>query len=154
MGTYRPEKLDQIVRGMKALGEVLVPFNFPLAPLTTEDDLGLFKAREAMVDGYKLYIHYQKSDYSIYFIETLQIHNTASPFLPFGLICKLGKRFLGNSHLSLVEMFRDNRKIYLWSLCTDKQGNSLALPNNPQVEKCVYEGFHYSYLQPNQVDFF
>ena len=154
MGIYKPEKLDQVVHGMKALGEILVPFNFPLAPLPTEDDLGLFKAREAVVDGYQIYIHYQKSDYSVYFIETVQVHNTGSPFLPFSLVCKLGKRFLGNRHLSLVEMFRENRKIYLWSLCSDKQGNALPLPNNPQVEECVFEGFQYSYLQPSQIDFF
>lgn len=154
MGVYKPEKLDEVVRGMKALGEVLVPFNFPRSPLPMEDDLGLFKARQAVVDGYSVYIHYQKSDYAVYYIETVQIHNMNAPFLPFSLVCKLGKRFLGQQHLSLVEMFRDNKKIYLWSLCTDKQGNALSLPNNPSVEECVFEGFQYHYLQPNQVDFF
>lgn len=149
----KPPSLSEIINVMKGVGEVLVPFNFPRTSYSPEDDLAIFKAREAVIDGYSLYIHYQKSDYDTYFIETLQIHNTKTPFIPFQVICKLGRRFLGSSNLSLIELFREHRKIYVWSLFTDKQGNPIP-PINETLEKCEYEGFEYSYMQPSQADFF
>ena len=110
-------KIDDVVKEMKALGEVLVPFNYPIKPITSwEDELSIFKVRELTIDGYEIFIHYMKSDYNDYFIETLQIHNFKHPFLPFNLICNLGKRFFGKNHLSLVEVFKEHRKIYIWSL--------------------------------------
>jgi len=151
---FKPENLDEIVHGMKAIGEVLVPFNFPRVPYNfLEDDLGIFRAREVVIDGYSLFLHYQKSDYGEYFIESLQIHNLKSPFLPFCLICKLGKRFLGSDYLSLVEIFKENRKIYVWSVSSNKNDQPIPMPKFQNTEECVYEGLHYLYLQPNQVDF-
>lgn len=146
-------KLSEIVQIMKGIGEVLVPFNFPRVPLSVEDELGIFKAREAEIDGYPLFLHYQKSDYDDYFIETLQIHNRRGPFLPFNLICKLGTKFLGSINLSLIEVFRENRKVYVWSKCTDKNGRTIPIPNQTISENCEYEGLQYIYVQPSSVDF-
>jgi len=152
---YKPLKLSEIVALLKNLGEVIVPYNYPQKPISEwGDDLGIFKAREAVIDGYPLYLHYQKSDYGKYFVETLQIHNLKSPFLPFNLICKLGKRFLGKENLSLIEIFKNHKKIYVWSVCLDRQGQTVPIPNVKDQEFCVYEGLQYSYVQPNQVDFF
>lgn len=153
MNKLKPLILDELVFQMKALGDVLVPYNFPQVDADLEDDLGIFKAREALIDGYNLFIHYQKSDYEDYFIEVLQIHNTKGPFLPFQLVCKLGRRFLGSSHLNLIELFRENRKIYVWSVCRDKTGKSISSPNET-LETCEFEGFKYLYMQPHQADFF
>jgi hypothetical protein len=108
----------------------------------------------AIIDGYSLFLHYQKSDYDDYFIQSIQIHNLKSPFLPFNLICKIGKRFLGSEQLSLIEIFKEHRKIYIWSLCTDKKNNPIEIPNKDSIEECEFEGLHYSYLQPSMVDFF
>lgn len=149
----KPATLSEIVEVMTGIGEVLVPFNFPKAPITLEDHLGIFKARDAEIDGYPLFLHYQKSDYNEYYIETLQIHNRRGPFLPFNLICKIGTKFLGTLNLSLIEIFRENRKIYIWSKCTDKKGHTIAVPNNSESETCEYEGLQYLYMQPSDVDF-
>lgn len=155
MERYKLPNLDEIVKETKALGEVLVSFNYPKAPiLSLEDDLGIFKAREAVVDGYPLFLHYQKSDYDQYLIETLQIHSLKSPFLPFNLICKIGRRFLGSEHLSLIEIYKQHRKIYIWSVSTDVDGNPVPIPDQTQIEECEFEGFQYSYLQPTNIDFF
>lgn len=153
---YKESKLEDIIDNMRALGDMLIPHNFPKAPLlmTTEDDLSIFKQREAIIDGYPVLLHYQKSDYDAYLMETLQIYGKNSPFLPFSLICKLGKRFLGSHHLSLVEIFRDNRKIYIWSVCVDRRGRPIPVPWEPDTEECVFEGFNYLYMQPNQVNFY
>ena len=153
---YKESKLEDIIENMRALGDMLIPHNFPKAPLlmTTEDDLSIFKQREATIDGYPVVMYYQKADYDAYLMETLQIYGKNSPFLPFGLICKLGKRFLGSHHLSIVEIFRDNRKIYIWSVCVDRRGRPIPGPWEPETEECVFEGFNYLYMQPNQVNFY
>lgn len=151
---YKQQVLDEIVREMKSLGDVLVPFNFPKMPLSGwEDDLGIFKAREVVIDGYSIFLHYQKSDYDDYLIETLQIHNRKSPFLPFNLICKIGRRFLGSKNLSLIEIYKEHRKIYIWTVCSDRQGNSVPIPNQPLTESCEFEGLQYTYMQPKNIDF-
>lgn len=154
MSFCKSSKLDEIIKEMKSLGNVLVPFNYPKTLITWEDDLAIFKAREVTIDGYNLFLHYQKSDYNEYLIETLQIHNTKHPFLPFNLICKIGKRFLGSKHLSLIEIFKDHRKIYIWSVCLDRSEKPVPIPNQYDTESCEYEGFHYIYMQPKNVDFF
>ena len=151
---YKEPNLEQIIDEMRSIGEYMVPHNFPQAPPTMEDILAVFKERDVIIDGYPIVLHYQKSDYEKHFMETLQIYGKNSPFLPFHVICKLGKRFLGSHHLSLVEIFQDNRKIYIWSVCVDHDGKPMPLPFETETEECEFEGFSYLYMQPNQVDFF
>jgi hypothetical protein len=148
-------KLDEVIDSMRTLGDMLIPHNFPKAPPTTmEDDLSIFKEREAIIDGYPMILHYQKADYESHYMETLQIYNKNSPFLPFSLICKLGQRFLGSHYLSLVELFKDNRKIYCWSVFVDRTGRPIPSPYEVETEQCQFEGFKYLYMQPNQVNFY
>jgi len=152
---YKEPNLEDIIENMRALGDLLVPYNYPKTlPTTMEDDLAIFKQREAVIDGYPIIIHYQKSDLDEYLMETVQIYGKNSPFLPFNLICKLGKKFLGPHHLSLVEIFKDNRKIYIWSVCVDDRGRPIPAPYEMETEECVFEGFNYLYMQPNQVNFY
>lgn len=156
MKRYKLPSLEEIIEGMRAVGDVLIPYNFPKSPppTTLEDNLTLFKEREVIIDGYSIFLHYQKADYDVHFLETLQIYNKNSPFLPFNLVCKLAKRFLGPHHLSLVELFKDNRKIYCWSVCVDDRGRPIQSPYDLETEDCQFEGFKYLYMQPNQVNFF
>ena len=151
----KSDSLEKVVAEMKALSEVLVPYNFPSPRFNDdEDDLGIFKSRFLFVDGYPIFIYYQKSDYNEYFVHTLQIHGAKSPFLPFNLICKVGKAFLGSTHLSLIEIFKEHKKIYIWSLCSDKSNNILEMPDSGSVEQCEFEGLRYTYVQPSAVDFY
>lgn len=152
---YKHKSLDEIIENLRLLGEMIVPYNFPMVPPPVgEDDLAVFKEREIIIDGYEVIVNYQKSDYGNHLMENLQIHGTTSPFLPFNLICKLGKRFLGANHLSLVELFRQNRKLYIWSVCVDRNGKAIPSPYDNETESCEFEGFNYLYLQPNNINFF
>lgn len=152
---YKEPKLDEIIEGMRNIGDMLVPYNFPKAPPPVmEDDLAIFKERQAIIDGYPTVLHYQKADYDKHYLETLQVYGKSSPFLPFSLVCKLGKRFLGSHHLSLVELFKDNRKIYIWSVFVDRRGRPIPSPYETETEECEFEGFNYLYMQPNQVNFY
>lgn len=112
------------------------------------------REREVVVDGYTIFVHYQKTDVGRQQLETLQIFGRNNPFLPFNLICKLAKKLLGSENLCLVELFKNDRKIYIWSLFLDKNGESTPSPFADEYESCEYEGLYYSYMQPNQVEFF
>jgi hypothetical protein len=151
---YQEKPLDQIIEEMRAFGERLVPYNFPKTPPSYHEDLSILKQRSCTIDGYEIVLHYSKSDFDTHKQETLQIYGENMPFLPFCLICKLGKKFLGGHELQLVELFKDNRKIYCWSVSLDDRGRPIPSPYEVKYEECVYEGFNYSYMTPDQVDFY
>jgi hypothetical protein len=142
------------VEDMKRFGDFLMPFNFPRVPPQDEDEVNHIKVRGLYVDGFNVLLHYSKQDYETYYLETLQILAKYAPFLPFSLVCKIGKRFLGDKHLSLVEIFQDQRKIYCWTLVTDNDGNPTDGPYQTQSEPCNYEGFEYKCVNPKQVNFY
>lgn len=112
------------------------------------------KEKEVIIDGYNLFVYYQKTDHAKHSVETLQIFGRNSPFLPFNVVCNLAKRILGKEELSLVEVYKNDRKVYIWSVCTDRKGNPMPSPYEAETEECEYDGWTYLYMQPNQVDFF
>jgi len=145
--------LDDLIDSMKDVGDLLLSHSKQKSS-EVEDALSLFRENSITVDGYDLYLYYQKEDYGDYLVETLQMYNENSPFLPFGVVSKIGQKFLGSHNLCLVELFKDNRKVYCWSVCVDPSGRPIAYPFKTVKEECVYEGLKYSYMQPNQVNFF
>ena len=151
------KSLDDLIDSMREIGDVLLISNDKVPSKETtavEDALSILRENVVTVDGYDLYVYYQKSDYNGYLVETLQIYNENSPFLPFNIVCKVGQKFLGSSELSLVELFKDNRKIYCWSVCVDKSGRPIPYPFKVKKEDCAFEGFKYAYMQSSQVNFF
>lgn len=154
MPLYEDKPLEEIIENMRNLGETLIPQNYPKSPpppIGVEDELLLFKKKTIILDGYNIDVHYQKSDFDDFLTETLQIYSIYSPFLPFNLVCKLAQKFLGSHHLSLVEIFREERKIYCWTVYLDRTGKPIEMPHDIKVENCSFEGFKYSYMQPSQV---
>lgn len=148
------KSLEAHVKEMRGLGEVLMPYNYPTVSPEDEDDILLLKSREVTVDGYNAVIFYSKSDYRKYYLETLQILGKNCPFLPFWLVVKVAKKFLGENHLSLVEIFKEGKKIYCWSVIKSRKNVSLPSPHKNKVKDCVYEGFSYKSMSPNQVNFY
>lgn len=153
---FENKPLDEIVELMRAVGETIVPYNYPKSPppLNKEDDLLFLKKRSVTVDGYNVDIHYQKSDFDDYFSETIQIYAHYCPFLPFNIVVKLARKFLGGNDLSLVEIYREGRKIYIWTVYVDRRGRPMKFPFDIPVESCDFEGIKYSYMLPNQVYIF
>jgi len=149
------KKLDERIAQIVTFGDTLISHNYPLGPAKNEDDLHSLKTSELMVDGYNVIVHYSKADYEKHFLITLQLHGKYEPFLPFNLVTKIAKRFLGEDNLYLVELLKENRKLYCWTLTTTKDGE--AVPNSlqePVAESLEYEGLRYGYLQPQDVNFF
>ena len=146
------ENFDHLVERQKVLGERLIPYNFPKNDPKLEDDINPLKVSETVVDGYDVVIYFSKADYDHHFLETVQIFGREMPFLPFSLVVKIAKKFLGGHYLSLVEIPRGNRKVYCWTVCVDKNGRPMASPYDVKTEMCSFEGFEYAYMTPDQIN--
>lgn len=159
MGIYvmliKQKPLKDIISNMKSLGNMLLPYTYPRSfSSLIDNDLDIFREREIYVDGYSLIVFYQKSDYGQYFIETIQIYNKTGPFLPFNIVFKIAVDFLGSEGLSLVEIFKSNKKLYCWSLATDPDGSLIDLPYEAEGENCVFDGVPYFYINSSYVNFY
>lgn len=155
MSNYSKE-IDQSVQELKNLGKILIPYNYPKTKLgNEEDDLLVFKTRLFVVDGYSLVAHYQRCEYDDYYLDILQIYGDYSTFLPLPVICKLAKKFLGNKELSLVEAYKDNRKIYCWTLYLNKKEEVIPSPHlkDEEWKHGSYDDMQYFYVPPNKVFF-
>lgn len=144
---------EDSINRLKKLGNHLVQYNFPLAPMHYERDISLLKKLEVDADGYSVVIHYNKSFYEDHFHETFQIYNKDGVFLPFMLVVKLAQKSLGSQHLSLVQFYQGNHKVYCWSLCTDLDGKPIPYFNQ-DLQECEFEGFQYTSLQPEQLNLY
>lgn len=142
------------VEQLKRLGTRLIPYNFPLAPQEWEKDISPLKKADLTVDGYDLTIHYNMAKYQDYYLETFQVMGQHFPFLPFHLVVKLAVKALGTQHLSLVEFYQDNKKVYCWSVCKDDDGTITDKPIVGRSELCEFEGFNYHYLNPEHLNFY
>lgn len=147
--------LEQKINMLKTLGEHLVPYNYPRASQQEDLQVHYLKHIDIEVDGYKLQIHYNKADYGDKALITFQITGRNNPFLPFLLVLKVARKCLGDKYLSLLEIYRDKRKIYCWTLVQDNDGNPIQYPyEEDQVTHLEYGGFEYTYMNPNQAKYY
>jgi hypothetical protein len=147
-------RADSVIDGLRRMGDVLVPYNFPRAHVDFEEDISDFKRADIDADGYSIILHYNKADYGRYYLETAQILAKHAPFLPFHLVVKLARKILGGHCLSLVEFYQENRKIYCWSVCLTKDGKPVPSPTDRKSLSCEFEGFTYKYMHPSQLNFY
>ncbi len=117
-----------------------------------DDDIGCLKLREAIIDGYSVVVYYSKNDYPNNYMEVVQVTAKYAPFLPFSLVCKVGKKFLGDKYLSYVDFVRENRKTYCWTLASDKFNNPIpAIYKKESLsDDCVYEGLCYKCINTSK----
>lgn len=143
--------LDEEIDEMKVLARTLIPYTFPKVDFKYEQDIILLKQRTVTVDGFDILVCYSKSDYDDHFLESVQIQSAFAPFLPFTIVCKLGRAFLGVNKLSYIEFFRNNKKVYCWTL---KSRDDRPLPPDKKNTPGRFEGYDYTILQPGSVDLF
>jgi len=139
---------------LRNVSNYLVPYTFPRAPVELEEEISPLKKLDVEIDGYSVIIHFNRADYKRYFLESVQVLGKHSPFLPFHLVVKIAKRMLGSHYLSLVEFYQENRKVYCWSCCVDKEGKPIPSPIENKTKPCEFEGFEYKYMHPNQLNFY
>lgn len=146
------DKLDEIVNHMRIIGDQLVPYNFPMGSTILEDDLNILKTKQCVVDGYDIVLHFSRANYEKHYLESVQIYSSTNQFLAFDLVFKIATRFLGISHLTLVEPLKENRKIYAWTIKLDERG--VPIPMSEYGEILQYNGINYKYLDVTQVDIY
>ncbi len=143
------------IEQLKGMGQWLISYNYPLGDPADEDDLHFLKLSDITVDGYRVTVHYNKADYGNHFMETFQVLGQDTPFLPFNMVCKLASLALGDDLLSLVELYKDQRKIYCWTLMTTRDGKPMEYPyEEDEIEYLNYQGLDYIYMNPSQVKFY
>ncbi len=134
---------------MRDTADHLIPLSYPLVDFNVEQDVLILKQRTLLVDGYEVMLCFSKSDYGDYLLEALQIKSMTSPFLPFHLVCKIARTFLGSECLTYYEIPEGNRKIYLW---TAKIKDERVLTPDSTTKEGIFEGFRFYILQPGSID--
>jgi hypothetical protein len=145
--------IDHLLDILRNAGEHFVEYNYPLGSPLNEQDIGLFKQGKTTVDGYEVNVHYNKSDYGEYLLETFQIFGYNIPFLPFNVVIKTAQRALGKEHLLFVEYYRGEQKTYCWSVMTDRNGNPIPYKTSEKSQSCSYEGFEYTKLDSQELSY-
>lgn len=144
-------KLSQTVEEMRGMADLLIPHTYPNVDFSEEYEVLPLKCRNITVDGYDIVINFSKSDYKKYVIESLQIQSIYAPFLPFTMVCKIGRAFLGSSYLSYIDFIKNNRKIYCWTLRV--RGGKPIPPTKRSKEAC-YDGFNYNVLNQGSINLY
>lgn len=147
MGSFK-ETVDEMMN----MGGLLVPCTYPAVSLDEGKESEILKQRDVVIDGYEVIISYSKADYGTHYLEVVQIQGLNVPFLPFNVICKVGRTFLGSHCLALIEVFKMRKKLYCWMLYTNKESGEGVDP--PETEPCTFEGFNFSALNPKLVNFY
>jgi hypothetical protein len=140
--------LEHRVNDMKRISEILIPYTYPMVSYGEEQEVLPLKQRVIKIDGYETVACYSLASYKKHILESLQIQSIYSPFLPFVVVCKLGRVFLGGEHLSYIEFFKEMRKIYCWTV---KREDGIAVPPKKSVAG-DYEGFKYRILNPGSAE--
>lgn len=163
MGVIKADRLDVHVRGMKALAEQLVPFSFPLKSPQDEETISCLKQREIAVDGYDVIVYFNRCRYKDIDLGSLQVFGKYHTYLPFCLVCKIARQFLGDKELSLVEVMHHRnqgvadeyaRKIYVWTVYHNSEGTPIPNPFATKFTARSYEGLSYYHVDQSQVAFF
>lgn len=141
--------LERQADEMKRVVRHLTPYSFPKGNIEDETDLLPLKNRAIVVDGYDVSLTLSESDFDSYMVESLQIQGVYTPFLPFYVVCKVARAFLGEAGLSHADFVKNNRKIYCWT--ARRKGGKTLKPKAPQLK---YEGFTYSMLKPGQLNLY
>lgn len=150
--------LDQHVKEMRTLSRQLVPYSFPKVPPQDEEALSPLKQRQLIVDGYKIIAFFSVCSYGDIELETLQIYGKDFTFLPFTIICKCARKFLGDNYLSYVEVDhpgeqnQNSRRIYIWTVYYDVEGNPMSMPFLKDVKDCCFEGLKFSQIEQGKIN--
>jgi hypothetical protein len=144
--------IENTVEQIKSMGEFLIDYTFPEISYEAELLTIPLRDNEIIFDGYEIRCSYNKSRHDDHYLETLQIIGKDFPFLPFNLVCNLAKVFLGEAHLSFIDLLKDGRKIYIWTCRRDFKDKKIP-PKEEDVEEANYEGFHYHILKKEAINF-
>jgi len=145
---------DEEINNLRRLGDLLIPYNFPRSGQEDEETIAPLKKTFVEVDGYGIWIYFNKADYGNYVLEAVHIFGASIPNLPFNLVLKIARKILGSSCLSYIELPSRDRKYYCWTVCLDTQGRPMMPQYDVKTEQMCFEGFDYTYMRSHQFNFY
>jgi hypothetical protein len=143
--------IHETVEHMKVMADLLLPLTHPRVTYEGEQQILCMKQRIVQMNGHELELCFSRADYDKYLLETIQIQSRHAPFLPFNIICKIGRMFLGERNLCYIDFFRFHRKVYCWAT---KKVDGRAIAPGKRSDAATFEGFDYHLLHPGSVDLF
>jgi hypothetical protein len=132
--------LDSLIEDIKIANDSISP------EFISQGDI--LNGRIVEIDGYSLNLKFNRRRNGSVINETLSISAENHTFLPFNLLCKLAKKFLGQHELFLYELVDEFRKIYIWSVSLDHEGKPIATYFKNKYEVCTYDDFSYIHIIP------
>jgi hypothetical protein len=130
------EKLDDQIDPMKKMAIMLVPYSHPHV---RDDDVCFLKQREIIVDGYSIILQFSRADYNGMYVDLVSVSGKYMPFLPIGLLCKIGQKFLGDKELTFTEILRNGKKAYNWMQMCKRDGTPIS---NQMLNDGVEDSFN------------
>lgn len=132
--------LDSLIEDFKRAEDVLTPYTM------NDNDDNVLRTNVIEIDGYSVKLKFKRIDHGPFYTENLTLMSEFGSFLPFHLVAKLGKKFLGKYKLMLSESYEQDRKIYEWTVALDKEGRPTPIRVNSYYEECVYDDLNYIYF--------
>lgn len=142
---------EEVVEDLRKVSDNLMPLTYPKTSLQTEAKLVPFRIRPITVDGYKIFICFNRADYGNIYQETLQIFAQKFNFIPFYLSCKIAQRILGSHNLTMIRTINGGREVIVWNLKLDKTGRPIK---NMSDLKESFEGFEYYLSKPGEFNLY
>jgi hypothetical protein len=153
------ESLEELVQRMTRLADMLVPYTVPMVKPEYEEDINYLKINTGFVDGYEVILHLTKGFYDggysdPYFLTSLQVNSKYGSFLPFNVVTKIARAFLGDVNVGHIDFVKDGQKHYCWTGYEDALGKPIPNPTKVKSTKESYEGWEYDRLDPAGVNFY
>ena len=158
--------LARHVSEMKALANQLIPYSFPIGSAEDEETISWMKQREITIDGYDVIVYFNKCQYEDVLMENLQVFGKYFSFLPFTLVCKVARKYVGERELSFVEVLHNRRsseesvmdqytrKIYIWTVYYNLDGEPIPNPYIKKGTDSSYDGLRFSHVDRQRISFF
>lgn len=145
--------IDRAIETLRNAADYLLPYNVPRGDMESESLITPLKRSVIEIDGYTVGVFFNRADHGEYYLEALQIYGETIPFLPFNLVLKIARRFLGND-ITYIDIGNKDRKYYCWACHIDKRGRPIKLTFNMSPETRCYEDFEYSYIKTDGLNIY
>jgi hypothetical protein len=132
--------LDSLIEDFKRVGDTLSSYQL------SDNDEEVLKTNVLEIDGYSIILKFNRIDHGPFYSENLKLKAEFGSYLPFHLVAKLGKKFLGKHQLMLIESFENDNKVYEWKIALDKDGRPAPVRIHNYYEECVYDDLNYIYF--------
>jgi hypothetical protein len=127
------------------MSKMLSRYSYPVRDLKDDIDIYPLKTRTLTVDGYEIIVHLNITEYGRFNIEILQLESVRSIYLPMHLLVKLGRMFLGSKEICYIDFYRNNRKVYCWTV---RRKGDTPLPPLGEVLPREFDGFSFYVAKP------